>query len=96
MNVEKKTVILLRGKIVTGFEIWGGGGGGTISDSMLEGTRHFFLPILYNFKNIGGHVRPLPPPLLRGPCVIVRRRLIFKICKITKADYKGCYLISWD
>ena len=30
------------------------GGGGTISDSILGGTRHFFLLNLYNFKNIGG------------------------------------------
>ena len=29
-------------------------GGGTISDSILGGTRHFFLLNLYNFKNIGG------------------------------------------
>ena len=36
------------------------------------GTKQFFLLILFNFKNIGGHVPPLPPPpppsLLRGPC----------------------------
>ena len=49
----------------------GGGGGGTISDSTLEGrgTKHFFSLFLYNFKNIGwgeGHVPP-PAPLLRGP-----------------------------
>ena len=25
------------------------------------GTKHFFSPILYNFKNIGGHVPPSPP-----------------------------------
>ena len=33
-----------------------GGGGGTISDSILGGwgIRHFFLLNLYNFKNIGG------------------------------------------
>ena len=35
---------------------------GTVSDSILGGTRHFFLLILYNFKNIGGHVPPLAPP----------------------------------
>ena len=35
------------------FEVGGGGGGD---------TKHFFLLILYNFKNIGGrHVPPLPP-----------------------------------
>ena len=34
------------------FEI-GGGGGGTISNSILGG-RHFFLLNLRNFKNIGG------------------------------------------
>ena len=61
--------------------IWGGGGGGggggraegTISDSILGGdTKHFLLLILYNFKNIGrarAPPAPLPPPLLRGPCV---------------------------
>ena len=55
------------------FEIWGGGGGG-ISDSILGGTRQFFLLNLYNFKNIGGarappaHPPPPPAPLLRGPC----------------------------
>ena len=46
------------------FEI-GGGGGGTISDSILGGTKHFFLLILYNFENIGGvgvgARAPLPP-----------------------------------
>ena len=46
---------------------WGGGGGGgrTISDSILgeRGTKHFLLLIIYNFKNVGGHVAPL----LRGP-----------------------------
>ena len=26
------------------------------------GTKHFFLLILYNFRNIGGHVPPCPPP----------------------------------
>ena len=45
----------------------GGGGGGHISDSILGGTRHFFLLTLYNFKNTGGHIPPHPPPLLRGP-----------------------------
>ena len=41
----------------------GGGGGGTVSDSILGGgTKHLFLLILYNFRNIGGHVPPLPPP----------------------------------
>ena len=36
------------------------------------GTKHFFLLILYNFKNIGGggaRAPPAPPAsLLRGPC----------------------------
>ena len=50
----------------------GGGGGGVegehISDSILGGgTRYFFLLILYNFRNIGGHVPPSPPCLIRGP-----------------------------
>ena len=38
-----------------------GGGGRTISHPILGGTRHFFLLILYNFKNIGGHVSPGTP-----------------------------------
>ena len=45
-------------------------GGGTISDSILGGTRHFFLLNLYNFKNIGGGGTchsPLPP-YSAGPC----------------------------
>ena len=37
-------------------------GGGTISDSILGGTRHFFLLNLYNFKNIGGVTCPSPLP----------------------------------
>ena len=48
----------------------GGGGEGTISDSIFGGTRHFFLLNLYNFINIGGgggHVHPCP--LLRGLCL---------------------------
>ena len=41
---------------------WGGGVGGTISDSILGGgTRHFFLLTFYNFKNIGGGRPPLTP-----------------------------------
>ena len=41
------------------------GGGGTISDSILGGgTKHFFLLILYNFKNIGGGGTPAVPGLL--------------------------------
>ena len=43
-------------------------GGGTVSDLILGGTRHFFLLTLYNSKNNGGHVPPPRPPLLRGPC----------------------------
>ena len=53
------------------FEIGGGAGGRgaplLVSDSILGGTRHFFLLTLYHFKNIGGHVPPPPAPLLRGP-----------------------------
>ena len=41
-------------------QYWGGGGG----------TKHFFLLILYNFKNIGGGARAPRPPLLRGPCYV--------------------------
>ena len=66
------------------FKIGGGGvgGRGTISDSILggggESTKHFFLLILYNFKNIGGgggHVLPLLPSLLRGPCSFLPARV---------------------
>ena len=42
----------------------GEGGGGTISNTILgrvEGTRHFFLLILYNFKISGGTSPPGPP-----------------------------------
>ena len=46
------------------------GGGGTISDSILgKGTKHFFLLILYNFKNIGGGTCP-PPPYSAVPVII--------------------------
>ena len=41
------------------FEIGGGGKGSTNTDSILGGgTKHFFLLILYNFKNIGGGMPP--------------------------------------
>ena len=36
--------------------------GGTVSDSMMGGTRHFFLLTLYNFKNIGGPHAPRASP----------------------------------
>ena len=41
-----------------------GGGGGTISNSILGegGKKHFFLLILYNFKNIGGGGTCPPTP----------------------------------
>ena len=49
------------------------GGGGTISDSILGGTRHFFLT-LQNFKNIGGlegsTYLPDPSSLLRNPEIV--------------------------
>ena len=44
------------------FEIWGGGGGGTVSDWILGdggGTGHLFLLTFYNTKNIGGGQRSL-------------------------------------
>ena len=47
------------------FEIgWGGGGGGggPLVTQYWGGTKHFYLLILYNFKNIGGHVPPVPTP----------------------------------
>ena len=46
------------------FEIGGGGGGAPILTQYWRGTKHLFLLILYNFKNIGGgggHVPPGPP-----------------------------------
>ena len=48
-----------------------GGRGGTISDSILGGTRHFFLLILYNFKNMGGRARALPAPLTPRSLVLL-------------------------
>ena len=39
-------------------------------------TKHFFLLILYNFKNIGeggGARAPPPAPLLRGPCIMLSK-----------------------
>ena len=58
----------------------GGGGGGTISGSILEGTKHFFLLILYNFKNIGvgAHAPPpysAPPAIINEPLTVTRPRL---------------------
>ena len=41
--------------------------GGTISDSILGGTKHFFLLIFYNFKNIGEALAPLHPPPPSSP-----------------------------
>ena len=50
----------------------GGRVGGTISDSILGGgTKHFYLLILYNFKNIGGARAPPPGP--PTPRSLVRR-----------------------
>ena len=50
------------------FEI--GGGGGTISGSILGGgTKHIFLLILYNFKNIGAPLLP-PPPFPTPRCLL--------------------------
>ena len=70
------------------FEIGGGGGGGggrgrgIISDSILGAgdTKHFFLLILYNFKNIGGGGRgggtcPPPPP----PYSVVPVKILFSV-----------------
>ena len=42
----------------------GGGGWGTVSDSILGGTRHFFFIIL---KILAGTYTSPPVPLLRGP-----------------------------
>ena len=36
--------------------------GGTVSDSILVGTRHFLLLTLYNFKNTGGGGGGTCPP----------------------------------
>ena len=50
-------------------EIEGGRGWGTVSDSILGDTRHFFLLTLYNFKNIGGG--GVTCPLVPSPCSAV-------------------------
>ena len=52
-------------------QYWGKGGGG---------KSHFFLLILYNFKNIGGGggTWPSRSPLLRGPC----QRLTFAVIQL--------------
>ena len=53
--------------------IFGGVGGNSVSDSILggEGTSHFFLLTLYNFKNIGGGTcRPPGPPCSAIPELI--------------------------
>ena len=39
----------------------GGGGGAPLVPQYWGDTRDFFLLILYNFKNIGGHLPPPPP-----------------------------------
>ena len=60
------------------FEIWGGGGG--ISDSILGGTRQFFLLNLYNFKNIGGaRAPPAHPPTPPPPRAPTPRSLPFSL-----------------
>ena len=43
-----------------------GGGAPLVTRYGGGGTKHLFLLILYNFKNIGGTCPP--GPLLRGPC----------------------------
>ena len=48
------------------------GGGGAISDSILGGTKPFFLLNLYNLKNIGGGARASPAPLLCSPWIRIR------------------------
>ena len=45
----------------------GGGGGGTISASILRGTRQIFVLTLHNFKNIWGHMPHTPPPYFVVP-----------------------------
>ena len=46
----------------------GGGEGAPLVTQYWGGTRHFFLLILYNFKNIWGGTRAPPAPLLHSPC----------------------------
>ena len=58
----------------------GGEGWGTISDSILWGTKHFFLLILYNFKNIGGaRAPPPPPPIPPAPSLLPTPRSLLSI-----------------
>ena len=45
----------------------GGGGMDTVNDLVLGGTRHIFLLVLYNSKNIGGGEGGTPPPVQRSP-----------------------------
>ena len=51
------------------------------------GTKHFFLLILYNFKNIGGHVPPFlpthPPPT---PYSAVPALTFLQACKFINND----------
>ena len=72
----------------------GGGRGGTISDSILGGTRHFFLLILYNFKNIGGG-----PPYSAVPVLLLQRESLFLFLSVPflhEALYKHFYGISLE
>ena len=62
----------------TAEQLWNwGGGGDTISASILVGgTRHFFLLILYNFKSIGEGARAPPAPYSAVPGNIEMQQLM--------------------
>ena len=65
------------------------GGGGTISDSILGGTRHFFLLNLYNFKNIGGGGAGASPPYSAVPVVTSS---LFRFCFIKIVSVPNCFV----
>ena len=57
------------------------------------GTRHFFLLNLYNFKNIGGHVPPLPPP--PPPYSAIPESLCMYVTSISTYRSSSNGLVSW-
>ena len=76
------------------FEIWGGG---TISDSILGGTRHLLSLTLYNSTNIGGGAHeppPCPPALwsLNIDLILILNLFADKNLNLTLA-YMWC--VSW-
>ena len=75
---------------------WGGGGAPLMTQHWGGGTRHFFLLILYNFKNIGGGHVPPAPPLLRG-LGICRVKHTEKLCLKNSDDQMfSTYLVPFQ